>query len=58
MVQRADFFAAELAGDTALELLRTGFDRVVLVMIGLALLSALVTALAPTRTHGANRGRA
>ena len=57
VVQRADFFAAELTGDAAVELLRTGFDRVVLVMIGLALLSALMTALAPTRTQGASRGR-
>lgn len=54
--QRTDFYSATLSGDSALQLLRTGFDRVVLVMVALALLSALLTALTARRRGGDNRG--
>ena len=46
---RGDFYAANLSGAAALDQLHTGFDRVVLVMVALSLLSALVTALAGRR---------
>lgn len=46
---RGDFYSASLSGAAALGQLHTGFDRVVLVMVALSLLSALVTALSGRR---------